>query len=88
MVYSTGDNKNMSVKKSTFSSDMGINVGIIASVVLIVLLIFLEVSQPMFGGRTMATLGRLRVRFSTVTWILFIIFLGIVYTKIVMIVSS
>ena len=67
---------------------MGLNLGIIASLILIVLLIFLELSQPAINGRTIAVLGRLRVRFSTVTWILFIIFMGIVYTKVVMILTG
>jgi hypothetical protein len=78
----------MTYYQSTFGNDMGFNVGIIASIVLIVLLIFLELSQPIARGRTIAVLDRLRVRFSTVTWILFIIFMGIVYTKVVMILSG
>ncbi len=71
--------------QSTFGSDMGLNVGIITSIVLIVLLIFMELTQPVIAGRAVATLGRLKIRLSTVTWILLIVFMGIVYTKIVMI---
>lgn len=78
----------MTYYQSTFGSDVGLNVGIIASIVLIVLLIFLELSQPVVEGRTIVRLVRLRIRFSTVTWILFIIFMGIVYTKVVMILSG
>lgn len=70
---------------STFGTDMGLNVGIIASIVLITLLIFLELTQPVLRQKTVAVLGRMRLRFSTVTWILFVIFMGIVYTRIVMI---
>ena len=74
--------------QSTFGSDMGLNVGIITSIVLIALLIFMELTQHVVGGRTVARLGRVRIRFSTITWILFIIFMGIVYTKVVMILSG
>jgi len=67
---------------------MGLNVGIIASLTLIALLIFLEVTQVHIQGKTVALLGRLRIRLSTVTWILLIIFLGMVYTRIVMIIAT
>ena len=75
----------MTYYQSTFGSDMGLNVGVIASVVLIILLIFLELTQPLLRQKTITVLGRLRLRFSTLTWILLIIFMGIVYTKVVMI---
>ena len=75
----------MTYYRSTFGSDMGLNVGIITSIVLIALLIFLELTQPLLRQKRVAVLGKLRLRFSTVTWILFIIFMGIVYTRVVMI---
>ena len=78
----------MTYYQSTFGSDMGFNVGIITSIVLIALLIFMELTQPLVAGRTVATLGRLKIRLSTVTWILLIIFMGIVYTKVVMILAT
>jgi hypothetical protein len=78
----------MTYYQSTFGSDTGLNIGIIASIVLIALLIFLELSQPVVEGGTVVRMVRLRVRFSTVTWILFIIFMGIVYTKVVMLLSG
>ena len=74
----------MTYYQATFDSDVGLNIGIIASVALIALLIFLELTQPVIAGRTVATLGSIRIRLSTITWILFTIFLGIVYTKMVM----
>ncbi len=74
----------MTYYQSTFDSTMGLNVGIIASIVLIALLIFMELTRPVIAGRTIATLGILKIRLSTVTWILLIIFMGIVYTKVVM----
>ncbi len=78
----------MTYYQNTFDSDMGLNVGIITSLVLIALLIFLELTQPVIAGRTVAKLGRLKIRLSAVTWILFIIFMGIVYTKVVMILAT
>ncbi len=74
--------------QSSFGSEMGFNVGILVVVVLIGLLIFLELTQFLPQGRTISILGRLRLRFNTVTWILFIIFMGIVYTKVVMILAT
>ncbi|MFC2013227.1 hypothetical protein ACFLUE_02955 [Chloroflexota bacterium] len=73
----------MTYYQATFGNDMGINIGVMAVAVLIGMLIFLEVTQPIVKNKTIAVLGRLRVRFSTVTWILFMIFLGITYTKVV-----
>jgi hypothetical protein len=78
----------MTYFQSTFGTDMGLNVGILITLVLITLLIFSELTQPVVGGKTVAFPGRLRIRFSTVTWILLIIFLGIVYTKVVMILTG
>ena len=75
----------MTYYQSTFGSDMGLNIGIIASIVVIILLIFFELTQPLLRQKTVAVLGRLRLRFSTLTWILLIIFMGIVYTNVVMI---
>ncbi len=78
----------MAYYENTFSSDMGLNVGIIASLVLIALLVFVELTQPVIAGRTAVIVGRLRIRLSTVTWILLIIFMGIVYTRVVMILAT
>ncbi len=74
----------MTYYQSTLGSNVGLDVGIIASMVLIALLIFMELTQPLVKVKTVAVPGRLRIRFSTVTWILLIIFMGIVYTKVVM----
>lgn len=79
---------NTTYYRSTFGTDMGLNVGIVASLVLIALLIFLELTQPLLRQKTVAVLGKLRLRLSTVTWILFIIFMGIVYTRVVMILAT
>lgn len=78
----------MTYYESAFGSKMGFNVGIIFTAILATMLIFLELSQPLLAQKTIAVLGRLRLRFSTVTWILLIIFLGIVYTRVVMIIAG
>jgi len=72
----------------------GVNAGLVISLCLIALLIALELvgavdENNSTGGQGGAqlTLQRFKVKFSTLTWILFIIFIGIVYTKIVMILS-
>ena len=75
----------MTYYQSSFGSGIAFNVGLLVTIVLIGLLIFLELTQPLLRERTIAILGRLRLRFNTVTWILFIIFMGIVYTKVLMI---
>ena len=78
----------MTYYQSTFDTDMGFNVGLLSIIVLIGLLIFLELTQPLLRRKTITILGRLRIRFSTVTWILFIIFMGITYTKVAMVLVS
>jgi len=46
-----------------------------------------EGSNSTGQGGGLPALQRFKVKFSILTWILFIIFIGIVYTKIVMILS-
>jgi hypothetical protein len=76
-----------------FTSTLGLNTGLVISVCLIFLLICLELagvslehristSGPLSGGLLM--LQKFKYRFSTLSGILLIIFIGIVYTKIVM----
>ncbi|MFQ6122387.1 MAG: hypothetical protein ACE5LA_04935 [Dehalococcoidales bacterium] len=78
----------MSYYQSTFGSQISFNMGVLFTLVLAALLIFLELSQPLLQQRTITVLGRLRLRFSTVTWILFIIFLGIFYTSVAMLITN
>ncbi len=78
----------MTYYQVAFASSTELNVGLVCTAVLIGLLIFMELTQPVMEARTIAVIGRLRIRLSTVTWILFIILVGIVYTKIVMIIST
>ena len=78
----------MTYYQGTFGSDIGLNIGITTSIVLIALLIFLELTQTVVEDKTVAVLGRLKIRFSTVTWILFIIFIGLVYTNMIMVLTT
>lgn len=78
----------MTYYQSTMGTNIGFNVGLLYTIVLIALLIFSELTQPLLQGKTIAILKRLRLRFNTVTWVLFIIFMGIVYTKVVMILAT
>jgi len=78
----------MTYYQGTFDTNMGFNVGLLSVIVLIGLLIFLELTQPLLRRKTITILGRLRLRFSTVTWILFLIFMGITYTKVAMVLVS
>jgi len=77
----------MTYYRVAFAGNMGFNVGLLCSAILIALLIFLELSKPLVAGRTVTALGRLRLRFSTVAWLLFIIVMGIVYTTVIMILA-
>jgi len=83
-----GSMSTMTYYQSTFGGDMGLNIGLLASAVLLGLLTFLELTRASLQQKTVAALGRLRLRFNTITWILFIIFMGMVYTKVVMILTA
>jgi len=78
----------MAYYQSNFSNNTGLNLGILITIILIALLIFLELTQPVIQRKTTAVLSRLRIRFSTVTWILLIIFTGIVCTEVVTILAT
>ncbi len=85
--------------QENFSTASGVNIGLFISISLILLLIALELVGAAVGETTGAhyssrpkqggfVLRRFKDKFSVLTWILFIIFMGIVYTKIVMILST
>jgi len=83
-----GSMSSMTYYQTTFGTQVRFNLGVLFTIVLVTLLIFLELSQPRLRLRTVTILGRLRVRFSVVTWILFVIFMGIFYTSIIMIIAA
>ncbi|MEM2815896.1 MAG: hypothetical protein QW056_04815 [Candidatus Bathyarchaeia archaeon] len=69
------------------SGQPAINTGIIVSIVLILLLVFIELTDPAYGkiGRK---LSALRDRYGTLSASLLLIFAGIVLTKVVMIIAA
>ncbi|MBI4186148.1 MAG: hypothetical protein HY530_01410 [Chloroflexi bacterium] len=78
----------MAYYQTSFGTGGGLNVGILITVVLIALLIFLELTLPLLRERTFTILGVMRLRFSMLTWILLIILMGIVYTKVLIILAA
>ncbi len=73
---------------ATFGTSRTMNTGIIVSLILITLLIFLELTQAVTAGLRTTIISSYRVSFSTVSTILFIIFIGMVFTKLVMIMTT
>ncbi len=71
--------------ESTFGAD-AVNVGSVVAMVLIALLAFRELTpRARSGDAKVATLVRLATRFNLVTWILIVIFLGLIYTRVMLI---
>ncbi len=73
---------------ATFGTTSGINTGIIVSITIIALLIFLELTQAVTARQKTTTLGSYRAGFAVMSTILFIIFIGMVFTKVVMIITT
>lgn len=81
--------------KENFTTNSGLNTGLVISIILILLLIFMELAGAATENKSgspgtakgMMLLQRYRVKFGTLTWILLVIFICIVYTKVVMILS-
>ncbi len=76
--------------QNSFQQSTTLNVGLVCSLVLICLLIFLELSQAASseqssGGTLARKLQRLAFDVSPLTWILLVIFMAMVYTKVIMI---
>ena len=71
-----------------FGTTSGLNAGVIVAMVLIALIIFLELTQAIVISRKMAIMGQYRTGFSTVSAILFIIFVGMVFTKVAMVLAT
>ena len=77
----------MAYYKSSFGSEQGLNIGMIISIVLIILLTYLGLSEPLIK-KTMTIIGYLRIEFSRLSAILFILFISMVFTEIVMILAT
>ncbi|MDP2719600.1 MAG: hypothetical protein Q8P44_07210 [Dehalococcoidia bacterium] len=71
-----------------FTSNAGVQVGLIFALVLVLLLVFKEVSAPVcYNKYRFSLIVPLRLRFRTVTMILLIIFLGMVFSRVVMLLT-
>lgn len=70
----------------TFGTTSGLNTGLIVSVILVALLIFLELTQVAVArkGKGTSILASYRAGLSILSTILLIIFIGMVFTKVVM----
>jgi hypothetical protein len=78
----------MGFYEDTFGTDQAMNVGLVFSIVLIILLIYLELTEPRLFEKTYTILGDLRIRFSRVSAVLFVIFIGLVFTQIALIIGG
>jgi hypothetical protein len=68
----------MAYYEGAFDSNQGLNVGMIFSIVLIILLIYLELSEPLIK-KTLTVIGYLRIEFSRLSAVLFILFISMVF---------
>ena len=64
-----------------------LNVSMIFSIVLISLLIFLELTEPSLSEKSFKFRGNLRTRFGKLSGILFVIFIGMVFTQVALIIG-
>jgi hypothetical protein len=68
-----------------FGSDKGVNTGIIISIILSAILIFLELSQAAKVNNEVSILSRYRINLRNLSMILIVIFMGMVFTRTIMI---
>ncbi|WP_321417739.1 hypothetical protein [uncultured Methanomethylovorans sp.] len=78
----------MSYYDQEFDTSATLNVSVIFSIVLIGLLIYLELTEASLSGKTFKFIGDLRIRFSRLSSILFVIFIGMVFTQIALIIGK
>ncbi len=78
----------MAYYDKSFGTNRALNAGLVFSIVLIILLIYMELSEPLLAEKEMRIIGNLRIRFSRLSSILFIIFVGMVFTQIAVIIGG
>ena len=78
----------MAYFEESFTDKATINVGGIFSIVLIILLMYLELTKPHLFKKTMTMVNDLRLRFGRLVGVLFIIFVGMVLAQIAVIVGT
>ena len=69
--------------EGTFGIQSAFNVGLICAIVLIAFLVFMELTQPAIQKRNYLVIGRLRIRLTTMTIVLLLIFVGMIATRVV-----
>lgn len=78
----------MAYYDQAFGDNSTLNVSVIFSIVLIGLLIYLELTEPSLPGKSFKFIGDLRIRFSRLSGILFVIFIGMVFTQVALIIGK
>jgi len=78
----------MTYYDQVFENGATLNVSVIFSIVLIGLLIYLELTEPSLSDKTFKFIGNLRIRFSKLSTILFVIFIGMVFTQVALIIGK
>lgn len=78
----------MAYYDQAFGDSSALNVSVIFSIVLIGLLIYLELTEPALSERSFKFIGNLRIRFSRLSGVLFIIFVGMVFTQVALIIGK
>lgn len=78
----------MAYYDKSFGTNRALNAGLIISIVLIILLIYMELSEPLLAEKEMRIIGNLGIRASRLSRILFIIFVGMVFTQIAVIIGG
>ncbi|WP_321417743.1 hypothetical protein [uncultured Methanomethylovorans sp.] len=78
----------MTYYDQVFENGATLNVSIIFSIVLIGLLIYLELTEPSLTEKSFKFIGNLRIRFSKLSTILFVIFIGMVFTQVALIIGK
>ena len=78
----------MSYYDQEFGDGATLNVSVVFSIVLIGLLIYLELTEPSLSEKTFKFIGNLRIRFSRLSAILFVIFIGMVFTQVALIIGK
>ena len=73
---------------NTFGTTSVVNTGMIISVILVALLIFFELTPSVTTNKGITILGRYRLGLGNMATILFIICVGMVFTKVVMILAT
>lgn len=75
----------MKYYRGSYGFDKAVNVGVIFSIALLFILLTVELTEPY--TRSLSILGRLRPRFNRLSATLFIIFMAMVFTEVILIIG-